>query len=119
MLSLEQEQDAEGTESTADNQTNRPATAAASPAAADTMCGICAEECCDDEDADEVVGGLRSVRADCGHLFCHGCLEDLLATAIDASGRPKCCVCVSVLWLHPAGDDDDQLMQHVPWRRVD
>lgn len=88
MLSLEREQeDAGDVESASDEQSNQPATtaAAASTAAADTMCGICAEECC--SEADEAVGGLQSVRADCGHLFCRGCLEDLLSTAMDASGR--------------------------------
>jgi hypothetical protein len=102
MLSLEREQeDTEGAESTGDNQTNRPAAAAAISAAAETMCGICAEECCDEDDADGVVTGLRSVRADCGHLFCHGCLEDLLATAVDASGRSNFCMCFSVQGLDP------------------
>lgn len=86
MLSLEREKaDAEDSGSTGDEQSTRPAAAAASAAAADTMCGICAEECCSDSNADVNVGGLQSVRADCGHLFCRGCLQDLLSTAIEAS----------------------------------
>ena len=51
-----------------------PAPAAAASAA--STCGICGEEC----------GAAQSVRnrsAGCGHSFCRGCLEDLLATAAD------------------------------------
>jgi hypothetical protein len=69
------------------------AAAARKPALADTVCGICAEECGggggDGEDDDAGVdgngdgngdegdggGGLQSVRAACGHLFCRGCLQ--------------------------------------------
>ena len=90
MLSLDREQeDAGAVQSASDDHSNQPATTAgaASSAAADAMCGICAEECC--SEAGEAVGGLQSVRADCGHLFCRGCLEDLLSTAMDASGRSK------------------------------
>ena len=82
MLSLEQQNESddkatEGTESVS-------ASGASAVAAAASVCGICAEECYAD--------ATQSVRAACGHLFCKGCLQDLMSTAMDG-GKLLCPSC--------------------------
>jgi hypothetical protein len=94
MLSLEQQNeddddDDDNDRGTGGRSAGAAAAAARKPALADTVCGICAEECGggggdgEDDDADvdgngdggDGGGGLQSVRAACGHLFCRGCLQ--------------------------------------------